>query len=449
MIPKWNRSYIFLLLITAIGFFLRFYHLDFNSLWLDESFTFNYSQRDIIEIWSTMTIGEFNPPLFYWIEHYVLLLGHSEIIVRLVPAIAGALTIPVGWFIGKELKNERLGLFIAGLFAVSPFHIFYSQDARAYTLMLLFISLAIYFYIKLIKYEFKFHDFELFAIFSIFAVYTHFYSLLVTVPLLCFLIWKTKNSYKTIFYEICLFFGPMIPLLLVMANLFILRTSSAPTYGVRGFDIVISTIMTVVGNNLFMLVIFLMFFITGLVKYYSSTKDKYHFIPVILFVFGISVFLSDKIPMLPRYLIIILPLMFIPLAYSAFISKNKELSKIVMVFLILCFTLTTIPYYTNYSKEDWRGFSSELSTVTKPGDTIVVMPGYMKVPLDYYYSNITDQTFEYTATNLSEATPYKGNNTLYVITGDIFAADTSGQIVSWLKDNTRLKFERTGIYVFV
>jgi hypothetical protein len=68
--------------------------------------------------------GEFNPPLFYWIEHTVLTLGTSEFILRLMPALFGVLTIPLMYVAGTEFLDRNVGIIAAALLTFSPFHIF-------------------------------------------------------------------------------------------------------------------------------------------------------------------------------------------------------------------------------------------------------------------------------------------------------------------------------------
>jgi hypothetical protein len=76
----------------------------------------------------------------------------------------------------------------------------------------------------------------------------------------------------------------------------------------------------------------------------------------------------------------------------------------------------------------------------------------MNQPLDYYYSNTTDRTFQYGATNVAELETLKterGNNTIfYVVTWDILAVNPNGDEIKWLKNQTRFLGQNTGIYLF-
>jgi len=134
--------------LTFVGFILRFYNLGGNSLWLDEATTLTFARQSAGEIWASVAAGEFNPPLFYWLEHGMILFGESEFVLRFLPALLGVMTIPVIYLIGKEFRDKNVGLLAAALLTFSPFHIFYSQEARAYAPMLFFFSLALLFYIK-------------------------------------------------------------------------------------------------------------------------------------------------------------------------------------------------------------------------------------------------------------------------------------------------------------
>ncbi len=81
---------------------------------------------------------------------------------------------------------------------------------------------------------------------------------------------------------------------------------------------------------------------------------------------------------------------------------------------------------------------------------IVLVPSYMAVPFNYYYSNLTDKTFEFGANNstdLEKINLLKGNNSIfYIVTGDISAMNSGGDAIAWLTRKTH-ETERTGIYL--
>lgn len=125
---KYNRYVQILIGLTLVGALLRFYNLAGNSLWLDEAATLSFARQSLIGIWESIAGGEFNPPLFYWLEHAMLVFGESEFVLRFLPALFGVLTIPVVYYIGTEFRDKNVGLIAAALLTFSPFHIFYSQE---------------------------------------------------------------------------------------------------------------------------------------------------------------------------------------------------------------------------------------------------------------------------------------------------------------------------------
>jgi mannosyltransferase len=129
---------------------LRLYGLGSESLWFDEAWSFKISQMDPWQILFS-TPEDNNPPLYYLILHYwVLLTGDSEFAIRLPSAIASALAVPLIYGVGRMLFGRPAGLMAALILSLSAYQIRYAQEARAYSLMT-FLSLAsFYFLLKLL-----------------------------------------------------------------------------------------------------------------------------------------------------------------------------------------------------------------------------------------------------------------------------------------------------------
>jgi uncharacterized membrane protein len=450
-----------LLALTFIGAILRFYNLGFNSLWLDEASTLTFAVKSLPDIWQATTGGEFNPPLFYWTEHIMLVFGNSEAVLRFIPALLGVLTIPLIYLVGKEFMDRSIGIIAAAAFAFSPFLLYYSQEARAYSMMLFFITFAMVFYFRALK-NGSLADWALFGLLSALAFWTHFYALVTIGALVLYALYdqfpKIKNDLTTlrplavsagIFALVCL------PLIIVTIQLFFKRSASAPTFGIQGPEIIVATFAQISGSEIVM-VLFLLLFLAGIVQAFLLDRNKGIFlVTVTVLTFAISYFLSYRIPMQPRYLICLAVVFYIAIALSYRLLYTLMDSPGVVygfiAFLVVISVPTLAGYYSGYTKDDWRGFSEGLSQQTQPGDIVAVIPGYIIQPLDYYYSNSTDGTIEFpadTADDLRAISALKGNNTLYVVvTGDIQAADPGGEAVQWLKENTRSRGSITGVYL--
>ncbi len=115
--------------------------------------------------------GDFHPPLFYLLAHFWLQLGRSEVWLRLLPIGFGVLAVWMMYDLaetilpGKEIKIVnwkslgpardgelveplKIGHVASFLLAVNPFHIYYSQEFRMYSLLALLGILTMYLFIK-------------------------------------------------------------------------------------------------------------------------------------------------------------------------------------------------------------------------------------------------------------------------------------------------------------
>lgn len=140
--------YLFLFSIL-MGGFLRFYHIGQEPLWLDEAFSYWFSTRTLLELWTIVPKFEPNPPLYYTIlEMWRNLFGSSEACLRSLSAIMSVGCIPLifmtGRLIGKPGDANWLGAIAALLFSVSPVHIQYAQEARPYAMLTFATTLVLY-----------------------------------------------------------------------------------------------------------------------------------------------------------------------------------------------------------------------------------------------------------------------------------------------------------------
>ena len=101
-----------------------------------------YADLPLSRLWSKAL--DTNPPLYYTLQKFWLLwFGRSEGALRSLSAVLGSGSILLVYGLGEALSSARLGLLVAFLLAISPLHIEYSQEARAYTLLAAGSTLAI------------------------------------------------------------------------------------------------------------------------------------------------------------------------------------------------------------------------------------------------------------------------------------------------------------------
>ena len=128
--------YSLLILITLLAAVLRLYKLGEWSFWDDE----------VLTLWDSTDLSNINMnyPLYYVLANLsISWLGISEWSLRFPSAVAGIITVPALYFPIRRLFGHSVGLLTGLLIAVSPWHIYWSQNARFYVLMFLFYSLAL------------------------------------------------------------------------------------------------------------------------------------------------------------------------------------------------------------------------------------------------------------------------------------------------------------------
>jgi 4-amino-4-deoxy-L-arabinose transferase-like glycosyltransferase len=128
-----------------VGTALRFYRLGANSLWIDELATLDLASHSLSDILRLSSSANFVPPLYFLLVHGALqVFGESEVTLRLLSAAAGIATIPVVWLLTRDMTGNRLTADLAAtLLALNPLHLWYSQEARPYSLLLFFSCCAL------------------------------------------------------------------------------------------------------------------------------------------------------------------------------------------------------------------------------------------------------------------------------------------------------------------
>ena len=130
-------GYAALLVITLFAAALRFYQLGTWSFWIDKAFTLSFKEDGFnYSLWRqslALTL----------IHAATATLGASEWSARLAPALIGVLSIPLLYFLLRRLFGSTVALLSVSLLALSPWHLYWSQNARFYSLLLLFYTLAL------------------------------------------------------------------------------------------------------------------------------------------------------------------------------------------------------------------------------------------------------------------------------------------------------------------
>jgi hypothetical protein len=150
---SWQNSlaFIFLIFLTAAGFFLRIRNLGYLSFWGDDGHT----------VIGTLSILKYGYPklpsgfiLFHGILDYylnvpfVLIFGATEFAFRLTSVIFGCGSIIAIYFTGKEMANRFVGFLAAFLVAFSTWYVYFAREARYFSALQFFFLISIYFFYR-------------------------------------------------------------------------------------------------------------------------------------------------------------------------------------------------------------------------------------------------------------------------------------------------------------
>ncbi len=196
-----SGSRVLLLLILVLSLFLRFYKLGSRPLYGDEPFnTVELSQKPLPFLLAT-NLGS---PLYPLLLHVFLPAGDTELWARLPAALFGILSVWAIFVVGRRILGEREAVVAAFLAAVSTSFIYFSQQARAYTIFLFFSLVSLYFFWRAIHEE-RPSFWIVYGLCQVLGAYAIFF-LLVTLPihglLILLLVIKKKIPNKTFFYFI-------------------------------------------------------------------------------------------------------------------------------------------------------------------------------------------------------------------------------------------------------
>ena len=181
-------------LIVLLAFIARLISLLKSSIWHDEGFSIMLSGRSPINIWLG-SARDVHPPLYYELLHFwTTVFGKSVLAIRSLSLVAGMLIVALGYqVVYMIIKKRNIALLASLLLALNPFLIRYSQEARMYGILGVFLLVAIIGIIKIVNDSKNWAGYILYAIGVSAGLYTHYFTALAVIAF-----W---------FYVISIYFG--------------------------------------------------------------------------------------------------------------------------------------------------------------------------------------------------------------------------------------------------
>ena len=188
-----NRISSPVLALVVLAALLRFWRIGHQGFWYDEADTallLHYSPGAMLGL---LPSTESTPPVYYclaWV--WAHLFGDSEAPLRALSALAGTGVVATLAAAGRRLTGDaRTGLIAAALAACNPLLIWYSQEARAYELLVLASALAWWCFAAASEHG-DGHWLAAWSLVCGLALATHYYAIIVIVPQATVLIWRWR-----------------------------------------------------------------------------------------------------------------------------------------------------------------------------------------------------------------------------------------------------------------
>ena len=188
-----GRTFPFTLsLILLLALALRLYRLDAQSLWYDEGWSIHLAQGSLGEALTQIgSTGHTHPPGYYLLLWaWVRLWGDSIPAVRGLSVLFGLVGVWLIYRLGQALFDRTTGWVAAGLLAISPAHITYSQETRMYALLACCFAALLLLYDRYIRQRagWGIRHWVALVILEIIAIYTHYFAFFILFSLAAWLL---------------------------------------------------------------------------------------------------------------------------------------------------------------------------------------------------------------------------------------------------------------------
>lgn len=405
---------------VAIAFFVRAISLN-QSLWLDESINVLAARdKGIIDLVTNYSMGDFHPPLWHiLLRIWILLVGDGESAVRMLSVLLGVGTVYGTYMIAKELFKDKsltykdfvipVAAIPTLLLAFSGLHVYYSQEARMYSLAAFGITGAIYFLLRY-KVQASYKNAAGFIVLLWIGIMADYVPWLLLPGLFLLSPKLTTFGFGLTF--------PWWPYFYKQLQVGLNTASEFPLWGqvVGGLslkNILLIPVKFLVGrvsidNNLVFAVVLLIPLLfsavaVGLVIKNWLTKKKFKVSTLFVWLFVplvIGVVLAAKISLLSYFrFLFVLPAMYLLITLGLLKLKRDLVRNVglVVIFLVTIISTTAYLFLPRFHRENWRGAVQWIEASATENSFVLIPNLAQSAPYLYYaetvpiYDQLPDQ----------------------------------------------------------
>ncbi|MBU1854367.1 MAG: glycosyltransferase family 39 protein, partial [Nanoarchaeota archaeon] len=388
-----KKSVFFIILMILIfGLIFRLNGLTSESAWLDETLSV-YKARYFSDI--VNNFPAWHCPFYLLLAGiFVKTFGPSIVALRILSLFFGISSIIMIYILGKELFNRRIGVITSLFLAFSSYHIFYSQEARMYSLLFFLSLISMYFFIKYFNNNNK-NCLKFFCITTVLSLYTHLFSILTLVAQNIFFI--LSNFFKKNFQRLkeWIVFQFVIVMVSIPALVSIFLNVDFVNLEVwrRGF-VEFSFLEINFSGGWWTSMLFRYLLVYGLIflvlKWkHISIKDKNSLSLMVLWII-IPILFSIIYTYFIGNLFIARYVIYLSIGYYFLVAFSiDKLHKYLKVPVIILFLVLTSIYLLDFQEQphrgDWKGVSQYIQSIQEGYEHIIIEPGFALIPFSYYH----------------------------------------------------------------
>jgi len=179
------RITLLLLAVLIWGFALRLYTLDAKPFWFDEGLSVDLALAPPDYVLNTID----RPPLYYVLLHgWIKIAGVGPFTFRFFSAWWGALVLPLFYVLARQVLDRRAAWLTLLLAALSPFLVYYAQEARTYSLTLALLLASCWSMLKWLN-DPRPHWLIVYGLTTLACLYTHYALLVLPVAQTLAVVW--------------------------------------------------------------------------------------------------------------------------------------------------------------------------------------------------------------------------------------------------------------------
>jgi mannosyltransferase len=378
-----------------------------HSLFLDESVSASLATTSWHRFTEVVAHREPNMSLYYLLMRGWAFFGHGEAALRTLSVLAGIGALAAVIMVARSLFGERAALICGLLLATNPLFVEFAQDVRGYSLCLLLVSASSLLFVRGIQHPQSrpWLTWVGYTLVSVLAAYSNFWAAMVPLSHAASLAFLPR---RLILWRRLVPVGGAMLVLLVPMALLIRSTDSSGVQWAAGSSAghLITRIRGAVPHSLLDLgALFIVFALFGTVLLIRRRPAAMAAIDR-----GWGWIFTASWLVVPLAAIVILSVIYMPLLVIRYVMVSVPPAAIltgalvdralrpagrvnrlgrsaaIAIFAVLLGSsaAATLSWYRSSGLQDWRGVVSYVGAQTRPGDGVLFVAPYGRIPFEWY-----------------------------------------------------------------